>query len=146
MSKTMNEKKFLLVMMLSQMFALVGCTKNPDQVTTVRSPNPEIFYTVEQYDGNGPVSADVTRVYAHLEYDGKSAKSSVLEGEYLSVERVTWLGPNEVSLCISHGLTTIFRNRVTLRVEGASEMIRTHLQEASKGICPAPVSIVEDEN
>jgi hypothetical protein len=135
------------VAMLSAIGCLAGCSSlKADKVTTIKSSNPGVFYTVEIFNGDGPVSADVTRVFAHLAYDGKSAKSSVLEGEYLSVERVTWLGPNEVSLCISHGLTTIFRNRITLRVEGASEMIRTHLQEASKGICPAPVSIVEDEN
>jgi hypothetical protein len=136
----------VFVAMLSAIGSLAGCSSlKADKVITIKSSSPDVFYTVEIFNGDGPVSADVTRVYAHLQRDGQSARLSVLEGEYLSVERVTWLGPNEVSLCISHGITTIFRNRVTLRVEGASEKIRTHLQEASKGVCPAPVSIVEDE-
>jgi len=60
----------------------------------------------------------------------RADKKLVLDGEYLENTQVTWLNPSEVTLCMPNGLTDSFRNYVTLTVgDGASETIRTHLQE-----------------
>ncbi len=107
---------------------VLSCAK-PDRVDTFKSPSPDVFYTVETANGHGAVSSDFTRVYAHLESNGKSDQKLVLDGEYLVIGRVSWVNSNEVNICLSSGLTNSFRNEVTLIAGNRSETIRTHLQE-----------------
>jgi hypothetical protein len=129
----MKKEICLFVIALLHIVALSGCAK-PDQITTLKSPNSEFFYTVETYDGHGPVSSDFTRVYAHLERNGKVDKNLVLDGEYLVVAKVVWLGPNEAILCVPQGFTNTFRNQITLHVDNSpSNTLRTHLQEDNCG-------------
>src|SRR5260221_8078239 len=124
----MKKTIYLPAAMFLYLGFLVGCAR-PDHVTTLKSPNSEFFYTVETYEGHGPLSSDLTRVYAHLERSGKTDKQLVLDGAYLADTKVLWLGSNEATLCIS-GFTNTFRNRVTLHVDDStSNTIRTHLQE-----------------
>jgi hypothetical protein len=120
-----------LGLILLQLSIVTGCAK-PDRVAVFKSPDPELFYTVEMYNGHGAASSDFTRVYAHLERDGKTDKKLVLDGEYLLVGKVTWVSANEVNLCISEGLTNSFRNEVTLSAGSLSKTIRTHLRENCK--------------
>jgi hypothetical protein len=115
-------------LILLQLSIVIGCAK-PDRVAVFKSPDPELFYTVETYNGHGAASSDFTRVYAHVERDGKADKKLVLDGEYLLVGKVTWVSANEVNLCISEGLTNSFRNEVTLSAGSLSKTVRTHLQE-----------------
>ena len=105
-----------------------GCAK-PDRVDRINSPVTGLFITVETRYGRGAIAADFTRVYAHLEANGKSDESLVLDGEYLQDTKVIWLNPHEVTLCIPQGATDSFRNLLTLRAGGVSQTIRTHLQE-----------------
>ena len=136
MSKMIEKRKYIYAITALQLGLLTGCAK-PAQITTMKSSTPEIFYTVETYNGHGAVVADSTDVYAHLERNGKVDKKLVLGGEYLLITKAIWHSPTEVTLCMPDGLTRSFRNQVTLDVnDGSSVTIRTHLQEEPEGICP----------
>jgi hypothetical protein len=65
------KKIYLPGLILLQLSIVIGCAK-PDRVAVFKSPDPELFYTVETYNGQGAVVSDFTRVYAHLERDGKT--------------------------------------------------------------------------
>lgn len=121
-------KTHLLGLILLQLSIVIGCAK-PDRVAVFESPDPQLFYTVEMFNGHGAASSDFTRAYAHLERDGKTDKKLVLDGEYLLVAKVTWISANEVNLCVTDGFTNSFRNEVTLNAGSLSKRVRTHLQE-----------------
>jgi hypothetical protein len=105
-----------------------GCAK-PDDVVTLKSPTDGVFYTVETSHNSGPVSDD-TRVYAHLERNGKTRKILVLAGGDLTVERIIWTSPHEGTFCLQGGITDTFRNEVTLILDDKiSETMHHHLQE-----------------
>ncbi len=109
---------------------VLGCGK-PDSVVTVKSPIEGVFYTVETSYAAGPTS-DTTRVYAHLERGGRPRKILVLSGENMTVAKISWDNPHDVTLCLADGITDTFRNEVTLIVGNApedSETIHNHLQE-----------------
>ncbi len=110
---------------------VLGCAK-PDRVVTVKSPTEGVFYTVETSYGHGAVASDFTRVYAHLERNGKYDRRLVLDGEYLEDSKIAWVGPHDVTICLKGGFTDTFRNEVTL-ITGdtvdSSETIYNHLQE-----------------
>jgi hypothetical protein len=109
-----------------------GCGK-PDKLTTVMSPTEGLFYTIETSFGHGAISSDYTRVYAHLERNGKAARILVIDGEYLESVRIIWISPNDVTLCLQPGsFTNSFRNQVTLIVGDTtndSVTVHNHLQE-----------------
>jgi hypothetical protein len=109
---------------------LLGCWK-PDSVLTVKSPTDGFFYTVETSKAAGPTS-DTTRVFAHLERGGRAKKILVLDGENMTVEKISWNNPQDVTLCLAGGITDTFRNEVTLIVGDTpkgSATIHNHLQE-----------------
>ena len=117
----------------SLMVSLMGCNR-PDSVTTIRSPLGGVFYTVEVSKSSGPTS-DFTRVYAHLERNGKAKKILVLDGENLTVGPILWSTPHDATLCLQGGITDTFRNEVTLIVGDTpadSETIHHVLQEQCK--------------
>ena len=107
---------------------LTGCAR-PDHVTRVQSPIDGVFYTVETFNGYGAVGSNFTRVYAHLERDGKSDKQLVVDGTYLEFSKISWGGSHDVTLCMQAGITDSFRSEVTLIAGDASESIHNHLQE-----------------
>lgn len=125
----MKKSCFFLAMCL--MLALVsGCSK-PDSVTTIKSPTAGVFYTVETFKAGGPTS-DTTRVYAHLERNGKIKKMLVLDGENVTVAKIIWNNPHDATFCLDGGITNTFRNEVTLIVGDTptdSETIYNHLKE-----------------
>jgi hypothetical protein len=107
-----------------------GCAK-PDHVMTIKSPTVGVFYTVETFRAGGPTS-DTTRVYAHLERNGKTKRMLVLDGGNLTVTKIIWNNPHDATLCLDGGITETFRNQVTLIVGDApddSETINNHLRE-----------------
>lgn len=118
----------VLRLLCLSVFLVAGCAK-PDHVVTIRSPDPGLFYTVETYYGHGAVSNDSTSVYAHLEVAGGTDKKLVLDGEYLENSQVVWTGKEDVTVCVTGGVTSSFRNEVTLSAAGVSKTIRNHLQE-----------------
>ncbi len=107
---------------------LTGCA-NPDHVVRIASPASGVFYTVETFYGHGPAVSDFTRVYAHLERNGKAKKMLVLDGENLTIAKIIWVNPHETTLCLSGGITGTFRNYVTLISGNNSETIHNRLQE-----------------
>jgi len=115
---------FLFVVIMS------GCSK-PDGVTTVNSPTKGLFYTVETFKNGGPTS-DATRVFAHLERNGKGKKLLVLDGENLTVTKIIWSNPHDATFCLDGGITNTFRNEITLIVGDTpddSETVYNHLRE-----------------
>ena len=124
------KRLFLLATMCLAVVMVSGCSK-PDGVTTVNSPTKGFFYTVETFKAGGPTS-DTTRVYAHLERNGKDKKLLVLDGENLTVAKIIWNNPHDATFCLDGGITNTFRNEVTLIVSDTpadSETIYNHLRE-----------------
>ena len=121
----MKRYVFLTALLVS---FIAGCAK-PDHVTTVKSPTEGVFYTVETFNGHGAADSDFTRVYAHLERNGKSDKKLVVDGGYLEISKIIWTGPHDVVLCKQAGITNSFRSDVTLISGDASETIHNLLQE-----------------
>ena len=115
---------FLPVVLLTSL-VLLACAK-PNAVRTFNSPTEGVFYTVETYYGHGP-SSDTTRIYANLGRDSK--KVLVLEGENLTVTNIMWEGQHAATLCLDGGITSTFRNEVTLISGGISETMHNRLQE-----------------
>ncbi len=120
-------KRYCLIVVLIVSF-IAGCAK-PDHVTTVKSPTEGVFYTVETFNGHGAADSDFTRVYAHLDRDGKSDRKLVVDGTYLEISKITWTGPHDVTLCKQAGITNSFRSEVTLISGDTSETIHNHLEE-----------------
>ncbi|HEY5339379.1 MAG TPA: hypothetical protein VIJ85_14315 [Rhizomicrobium sp.] len=121
-------RKISLVVACVMSLSATGCAK-PDDVRTVKSPTKGVFLTVETYNGNGPVDADDTRLYAHFSQDGASDKDLILEGEYLSISKLTWTKPDQLVICFTGGITSIFRNEVTLFIDSEYRKIHSSLRE-----------------
>ena len=96
------------------LLSVLGCGKS-DSVQIVKSPIKGLFYTVELSKAAGPVS-NTTRVFAHLERGGKSKKILVLDGSDMTISKITWNNPHDVTLCLAAGITSTFRNQETLIV------------------------------
>lgn len=113
-----------------------GCNKKPDKTVTVKSPNSEIYFTIETYYGRGAVSSDFTVVNAHLERNGQSDKRDVLDGETLEIKKIVWLNPNEAIICLQGGFTNTFRNQTNFHIDDhLSNSLHTYLQESEDGVC-----------
>lgn len=121
-------KNTSVCVLLWLLMSLLACAK-PDRVVRVNSADQGVFFTVETVHGQGAISNDFTRIYAHLENGNKSDQELVLDGEYLEETKITWLNPGEVTLCVPDGSTDTFRNLVTLSAGGRSQTVRTHLRE-----------------
>jgi hypothetical protein len=131
-------KKYHLLPMLIMVNLLAGCEK-PTHIKTINSPTKGIVYTVETFNGHGPVSSDFTRVYAHLDHNGKSDKKLVLDGEYLEISEIRWISKTDVTICLDAGFTDAFHNKVTLIAGDSSQTIRNHLQEhCNVSLSPSP--------
>ena len=122
-------KSYAVMLLFCLATCLVLACSKPDHVAVFNSPFNEVFYTVETFNGSGPVDPDFTRVYAHLKRDGKSDKKLVMDGGYLDISKIGWTGPDDVSLCMKSGVTNSFHSEVTLVIDDKSETIRNHLQE-----------------
>ena len=109
-------------------FALSGCSK-PDHIAEVNLPVQGLSLLIERYNGDGPASSDFTRVYARLERNGKIDKKLIIDGEYLTISKVSWSDPGTLSLCTSNGITNTFHNEVVLRSNGSSEKVHTVFRE-----------------
>ena len=122
----------LATMLLLLSIVVPGCSR-PAKVNTFKSPTPDVFFTVETYDGGpGPLGSDVTKVYAHFERHRKSTRMLVLEGDSLTVSKIIWNTPNADTICLDGGTTDMFHNQVTLILGDSqedSETIRNHLDE-----------------
>src|SRR3954467_10531069 len=85
---------------------IVGCSR-PDKITTIASPRPSLFYTVETITGDGPMSSGSTDVYANLRDGSKTRRVLVLRGLYLQISSIKWNSPDDVTMCLAGGITSI---------------------------------------
>jgi hypothetical protein len=122
-------KKSLFVPLLLLQIGLLSACAKPDRITRVNSPAQGIYFTVETWHGHGAIDNDFTRIYAHVENGNRSGRELVLSGEYLQDTKITWLNPDEATLCIPNGFTDTFRSSVTIEAGGRSETIRSHLRD-----------------
>lgn len=113
-------------MMLTCGFLMCGCAK-PDKVKDYPSQDPDIFLFAETYYGKGAITSDNLRVYVNLRNKGKLDRVLVLEGAF-TVEHVSWFSKNEVKICLSDGISNIYRNIAPLNANGRSENIRIDLE------------------
>jgi hypothetical protein len=107
---------------------LSGCHAKPDQIVMTPSPDSSVFYTVETFRGDGPLSSGSTDVYAHLKAGSDMDRKLVLHGLYLNT-RVTWTDRDNADLCLAGGLTSEFYNEVTLNAGKAYKTLHNHLKE-----------------
>lgn len=105
---------------------LQGCAR-PDHIATFRGPDSRMFYTVETFNGSGPVDPDFMRVYAHLQHGNRSDKTLVMDGGYLDISQVAWTGPSDVQVCLRSGTVHTFHEIVKLSAGGSSATIHTHI-------------------
>jgi hypothetical protein len=123
----MVKKAGLLITTYLTVSLVSACTK-PDSVTSIKAPVAGLFYTVEVSKTGGP-AADTTRVYAHLERNGKAKKILVLDGENVTVGKITWSNPSQATICLDGGITDVFRNEVTLIVgDSVDDSVTIHHQ------------------
>lgn len=116
------------LVLLAAVELLSSCAK-PNHITRIATPIDGLIYTVERFNGTGPASSDFTRVYVNLSRDNATDRQLVVDGEYLTISKAVWSSPNRVLLCVSDGITSSYRNEVTLHAGSASETIRTILRE-----------------
>ena len=108
--------------------AIAGCSR-PDKISTIASPRPGLFYTVETKSGDGPMSSGSTDVYANLRDGSKIRRMLVLRGLYLQISSVKWNSQDDVTLCVTGGITSIFRNQITLNGEDIFVTVHNHFSE-----------------
>jgi hypothetical protein len=60
-------------------FLVIGCTK-PDKIAKIPSGTDGLYLTIEAFR-EGPLVADDTKVYVHLDRNGQSKRRLVLWGE-----------------------------------------------------------------
>ena len=125
----MKKKKNVRLICLLSVLGIISACAKPDSVETIKSPTEGLFYTVEGFNGIGPADSDSTRVYARFRHGGESDKELVLEGTNLTISQVTWDGSHDVTICVQRGVTSIFRNEVTLRIGRNWEQVHNHLRE-----------------
>jgi len=127
-----NLYRLLVLLIAVGIFAGCALIAHSDSVQRFDSPVAGLFFTVETWYGHGAISPDFTRVYAHLEANGKTDRELVLDGEYLEETKVIWLSPSEVTLCVEttykEGYTDHFRSYVTLSAGGVAKTIHSHYQ------------------
>jgi hypothetical protein len=109
-------------------FGILGCSR-PDKITIIASPRPALFYTVETVSGDGPMSSGSTEVYANLRDGSKVRRVLVLRGLYLQISSVKWNSPDDVTLCVAGGISSVFRNQITLNGENMFVTVRNHFAE-----------------
>jgi len=108
---------------------LSGCSK-PDEVRTIKSPEADLYLTVETNHGSGAISSDFTRLYAHLGEGDGAARELVLDGDDLAVSKVIWREHGDMIVCLSGGFTNTFHNEVAI---GGPENHRTLHVSLAKG-------------
>lgn len=121
-------KRVLRISLLPLLTLAAACAK-PDKVVVVNSPTAGVFYTVETIHGHGALSSDEVNVFAHAEGKATSKRILVLSGLYLDISSITWSTPNDVVICMPQGITSTFRNEVTLIAGDLSITIHNHLLE-----------------
>jgi hypothetical protein len=134
-------RKCALFLVACLVVSLVSACGKRDSIMMVKSPTDGVYYTIEVSKAIG-LASDTTRVYAHLQRNGKTRKILVLSGEDLTVTRITWKNPHDATICLDGGITDTFRNEVTLIVGDGlndSESIHNHLDEHCSGV-PAPAA------
>jgi hypothetical protein len=121
-------KMYLGVFLSIAVLGIVGCSR-PDKITTVASPRPALFYTVETTSGDGPMSSGSTDVYANLRDGSKTRRVLVLRGLYLQISSIKWNSPDDVTMCLAGGITSVFRNQITLNGENTYVTVHNHIDE-----------------
>jgi hypothetical protein len=108
------KRNHLYLSLFLVLIAVLGCEPS-DSVLTLKSPIEGVFYTVETSKAAGPTS-DSTRVYAHFERGGKARKILVLDGSDMTISKISWDKSHDATICLAGGITSTFRNQVTLIV------------------------------
>lgn len=121
--------RILLLTVLSILLSfLSACSDKPSATKVYWSPSSALSIVVEDFGGDGPLSADMTRVYAVRKSGEKDIRQLIVEGEYLGLSKVEWRGDNQLILFISpDSMTSIFYNNVTLSDGRTSMKVHTTL-------------------
>lgn len=107
-----------------------GCKPRPapDEVTTIKTPHPDIHLTYE-YWNLGMLVSDSARLVAHLVKDGVEDKQIVLDGNYIGIRSITWPAPDHMVVCVT-ALDEVHKDwarTVTLSAGGLSKTLKVEL-------------------
>lgn len=112
---------------------LPACSSKPSSTRTYPSSSPALSVVVEDFGGEGPLSSDTTQVYAVRISNGKPNRQLIVEGEYLGLSKVEWIGADKLTLYISsESMTSRFYNNVTLSDGSTSMKVHTTLTQIGK--------------
>lgn len=107
---------------------LPACSSKPSATRAYPSSSAELAIVVEDFGGDGPLSANTTRVYAVRKSGEKTIRQLIVEGEYLGLSRVEWKAADQLALTISpESMTSSFYNNVTLSDGATSLKVHTTL-------------------
>jgi hypothetical protein len=121
-------RNLLLITLVA--LTVAGCKPRPapDEVTTIKTPQPDIHLTYE-YWNLGMLVSDSARLVAHLVKDGVEDKQIVLDGNYISIRSITWPAPDHLVVCVT-ALDEVHKDwarKVTLSAGGLSKTLKVEL-------------------
>lgn len=126
-------RKLTALAILAALQTVAGCRAEPTRVEKFPGPSSEVFYTAEVWEESGAISSDFTRVSANFRHNGQTDKQTFLDGPYLKVAAVRWIGENDATVCISEGRVNSFKDRIILHAGGASYAIRNAVEHFCPG-------------
>ena len=121
-------RNLLLVTLVA--LTVAGCKPRPapDEVTTIKTPQPDIHLTFE-YWNLGMLVSDSARLVAHLVKDGVEDKQIVLDGGYIDIRSIVWPAPDRMVVCVT-SLDEVHKDwarTVTLNAAGVSKTLQVEL-------------------
>jgi hypothetical protein len=110
-----------------------SCSRRPpDEVTTIRTPRADIHLTYE-YWKLGPLVSDSARLVAHLVKDGAEDNQIIVDGNYVTIRKITWPRPDHMIVCVTYlDEVNEWKRDVTLTVGGVSKLLLVELRAAEK--------------
>ena len=120
----------LLIALLALAVASCGRRSPPDKVTTINTPQSDIHLTFE-YWNNGMMVSDSARLVAHLVKDGVEDGAVLIDGDYVSLEKIFWPTPDTMVVCVTY-MDEVYewQKEVTLKSENLTKTLYVELRAA----------------
>jgi hypothetical protein len=95
-----SKPRFCAIALLALVSA--SCSRQPPhEVTTIKTPQSDIHLTFE-YWNLGMLVSDSARLVAHLVKDGVEDKAVIIDGDYVSLEKIVWPSPDTMVVCVTY--------------------------------------------
>jgi hypothetical protein len=141
--------RFCFIALLAILSA--SCSRPPpNRVRTIQTKQPGIHLTYE-YWNNGMLVSDSARLVAHLVKDGVEDKAVIIDGDYVSLEKIAWPSPDTMVVCVTYmDEVHEWKKEMTLKSGNLTRTLYVELRAAyvdsererestgRKGFSPAP--------